>query len=138
MRLSGSVKLRCALPSGSVFVGVLPLFLPPSATRRSSASARALRSTSAAAFFGLQRGLGLAYLLKPLLLVGHPIGHLVAALVAVELVLLRIGGLGGLEPAIDLRFKLRFPLLHPIVAHRLVLGRVRLDTGAVERHVPED
>src|SRR4029077_16159981 len=47
--------------------------------------------------FGLPRGLPLPYLLKPLLLVGHPIGHLVAALVAVELVLLRIGGLGGLS-----------------------------------------
>src|SRR6478609_1578100 len=99
MRLSGSVKLRCALPSGSVFVGVLPHFLPPSATRRSSASARALaRHLGCGLGFGLQRGLGLAYLLKPLLLVGHPIRHLVAALVAVELVLLRIGGLGGLEP----------------------------------------
>src|SRR6478735_3929389 len=83
MRLSGSVKLRCALPSGSVFVGVLPLFLPPSATRRSSASARALaRHLGCGLGFGLQRGLGL----------------------------LRIGSLGGLEPAIDLRFKLRFPL----------------------------
>ncbi|RWL75890.1 MAG: hypothetical protein EOR69_31230 [Mesorhizobium sp.] len=29
------------------------------------------------------------------------------------------------------------PLLHALVAHRLVLGRVGLDLGAVERHVPE-
>src|SRR5258708_33564632 len=71
--------------------------------------------------FGLQCSLGLAYLLKPLLLVGHPIRHLVAALVAVELVLLRIGSLGSLEPASHLRLEPCFPLLHAIVAHPLVL-----------------
>jgi len=59
MRLSGSVKLRCALPSGSAFGGVAglpalseaeaPVFLPPSALRLSSAAARALLSASAAA-----------------------------------------------------------------------------------------
>ncbi|ESW76192.1 hypothetical protein X772_32340 [Mesorhizobium sp. LSJC280B00] len=87
--------------------------------------------------FGLQFGLGLANLLQSLLLVGHPIGHLVAALLAVELVLLPIGRLRGFEPAVDLGLELRFPLLHALVAHRLVLGRVGLDLGAVERHVPE-
>src|SRR5262249_47967855 len=87
--------------------------------------------------FGLERGLGLADLLKPLLLVGHPIGHLIAAPVAVELVLLPIGRLRGFEPAVDLGLQFRFPLLHALVAHRLVLGRVGLDLGAVERHVPE-
>ena len=85
----------------------------------------------------LQRGLGLTDPLQPLLLVGHPIGHLIAALVAVELVLLLIGRLRRLEPALDLGLELRFPLLHALVAHRLVPGRVGLDLGAVQRHVPQ-
>ena len=140
MRLSGSVKLRCALPSGSssgrrrrlavLFAAfrdalLLCLFPPP----------RLLFGGRLG--FGLERGLGLPDLLQPLLLVGHPIGHLVAALVAVELVLLLIGRLRGFKPAVDLGLQLRFPLLHALVAHRLVLGRVGLDLGAVQRHVPE-
>jgi hypothetical protein len=50
MRLSGSVKLRCALPSGSGLggAGVRPFFLCPSATRFSSTSARRRLSASAA------------------------------------------------------------------------------------------
>ncbi len=87
--------------------------------------------------FRFQFGLGLADLLQPFLLVGHPIGHLIATLWAVELVLLCIGRLGRFQPAVDLGGKLRFPLLHALVAHRLVFGRVRLDLGAVERDVPE-
>src|SRR5690606_7672352 len=86
--------------------------------------------------FRLQLGLGLADPLKPLMLVGHPIRQLIAALVAVELVLLRIGGLGGFKPTADLGRKFRFPFLHAIITHRLVLGRVRLDLGAVKRHMP--
>ena len=51
MRLSGSVTVRCALPSGSAFggAGVLPVVLPPSALRLSWASARALLCAAAAA-----------------------------------------------------------------------------------------
>jgi hypothetical protein len=30
-----------------------------------------------------------------------------------------------------------FLLAHPLIAHRLVLGRIRVDLGAVERHVPK-
>src|SRR5439155_21547424 len=34
-------------------------------------------------------------------------------------------------------FQLRRTLFHALVAHRLVLRRVGLDLGAVERHMPE-
>jgi hypothetical protein len=70
-------------------------------------------------------------------LVGHPTGHLIAAFLAVEPVLLGIGRRRGVQPAIDLGLKLRLPQLHAVVAHRLVLGGVRLDLGTIERHVPE-
>src|SRR5215217_7258665 len=73
---------------------------------------------------GLQRGLGFPDLLKPLLLVGDPIRHLVAALVAVEPVVLRIGRFGSLKPAVDFGLELRLPLLHALVAHGFVLGGV--------------
>jgi hypothetical protein len=71
----------------------------------------------------LQLGFGLAYLIEPPLLVGHPIGHLIAALLAVELVLFCIGGFGRGQPAVDLGLKLGFPLLHALIAHRLVSRR---------------
>ena len=98
--------------------------------RRISSSAAALASASSSA-------LACADLLEPLLFVGHPIRHLVAALAAVELVLLRIGGFGRFQPAVDLRLKLGFPLPHVRIAHGLMLGGVRLDLGAVERDMPE-
>ena len=44
-----------------------------------------------------QRGLGLAYLLKPLLLVGHPIGHFVATLVAVLILGLPMSASAGVS-----------------------------------------
>ena len=87
--------------------------------------------------FGLQRSLGGGDLRQPLRLVGDPVRHLIAALVAVELVLLRIGRLRRLEPAVDLVLQFGLPLVHALVAHRLVLGRIRLDLGAVERDMPE-
>src|SRR6266542_4410892 len=74
---------------------------------------------------GLQLSLGLGDPGDPLLLVGDPVGQLVAAFVAVQLVLFGIGGLGGGQPAIDLGLQLGLAPLHPIVAHRLVFGRIR-------------
>src|SRR3954464_799901 len=98
MRLSGSVKLRCVLPSGSADggAGVLPFFLRPSAMRRSSASARRRVSSAAAAFAAApHRGLGGGILAHPFLLAGPPARHLVATPAAVKLVLLGIGRRGG-------------------------------------------
>ena len=48
-----------------------------------------------------------------------------------------ISRLGGFEPAVHLRLKLCFSLLHALVAHCLVLRRIRLDLGPVERDVPK-
>jgi len=75
---------------------------------------------------------------QPRLLVGHPVRHLVAAPVGPERLVLRgVRRLRRLEPAVNLGLQLGLPLAHALVAHRLVLGRIRLDLGAVERHVPE-
>lgn len=139
MRLSGSVKLRCAFVGHALgrrwrLAGLFAPLCLPLLVRLLPAPHLLFGSGFG---FRLQRGLGLADLLQPLLFVGHPIEHLVAALVAVELVLLRIGCLGGFKPAVNLGLKLRLPRLHTLVAHRLVLRRVRLGLGAVERHVPE-
>jgi hypothetical protein len=135
MRLSGSVKLRCALPSGSVGGSVLFAAFRDALLLCLGSPSRLFLGGGFG--FRLQLSPGFANLLKPLLLVGHPIGHLIATLAAVEPVLLRIGGLRGFEPAVNLGRQLRFALLHALVAHRLVLGGIRLDLAAVERNVPE-
>src|ERR1700675_935336 len=146
-RLSGSVKLRCALSLGSAGTGLdlrpgRPL--PPSPEPSSSGfeAALALASASSAAFFSaaqrgfFRRGLGGTNLLEPLLFVGHPLGHLVATLRGFELTILSLVGLGGLsQPALDLRRKPRLGLFHPAIAHRLVDPGIGLDLGAVERHM---
>src|ERR1700684_3502493 len=129
MRLSGSVKFFCALGSGSSDGGAagFPGFLRPSACRRSSASACALALAAAAAFASASHsGLPRPDLLGPLLLVGDPVWHLLAALVAAEgLVFLGVRSLGRAQPSRNLGLKLRRPLCPALVAHRLVLGGVR-------------
>jgi hypothetical protein len=54
-----------------------------------------------------------------------------------RLVLRGVRRLRRLQPAVNLFLQLGLPLANALVAHRLVLGRIRLDLGAVERHVPE-
>ncbi len=133
MRLSGSVKFFCALGSGSSEGGAagFPGFLRPSAFRFSSASARALASAAAGRPPPPD-------LLGPLLLVGDPVRHLIAALVAAErLVLPRVRRFGSAHPLGDLGVEFRRPLGHALVAHRLVFRGVRLDLRSVERDMPE-
>src|SRR5271155_2449901 len=141
MRLSGSVKFFCALGSGSSDGGAagLPGFLRPSACRRSSASGRALGLAAGGAFAsGPHSALRRPDLLGALLLVGDPFGQLLAALVAAEgSVFPGVRSLGCAQPPIDLGLELRRTLLHALVAHRLVLGGVRLDLRPVERDMAE-
>src|SRR5215469_15170495 len=87
--------------------------------------------------FGLQCGLGGAELRQPLLFIGHPGGHLIAALGAVLPVLAGIGRFGGVQPAVNLSHKLNLAPLHAVIAHCLVLGGVRLDLRTIERDVAE-
>ena len=54
-----------------------------------------------------------------------------------QLVLLRIGRLGSSKPAVDLGLEFSLTFLHALIAHRLVLGRVRLDLRTIERHMSE-
>ena len=87
---------------------------------------------------GLQFGLRRPDLLDALLLVGDPFGQLLAALVAAEgSVFLGVRSLGCAQPPLDLGLELRRTLLHALVAHRLVLGGVRLDLRPVERDMAE-
>ena len=87
---------------------------------------------------GLQFGLRRPDLLGALLLVGDPIGQLLAALIRAEgLVVLGVRSLGGAQPSLNLGLALRRPLAHALVAHRLVLGGVRLDLRSVERDMAE-
>ena len=137
MRLSGSVKFFCAFGSGrrggsSGFLAAFGLSfllrLGPRLPLRFGGGSR----------LGLQFGLGCADLLGAPLLVGDPVRHLVAALVAPE------GGVfagvrrrRGVHPGVDLGFQFRRALAHPLVAHRFVLGGVGLDLRPVERDMAE-
>ena len=86
----------------------------------------------------LQVGLGGADPLGTPLLIGDPLRHLLAGLIAaVQLVLLGVRRLGRAEPLGDLGFQLGGAIVHALVAHRLVLRRVGLDLGAIERDMPE-
>src|SRR4051794_12233482 len=67
-----------------------------------------------------QRRLGGADRLDPLLLVGDPVGHLIAACVAVQLVIVGIRGLGRAQPVVDFSLQLGLACLHALIAHRLV------------------
>src|SRR6516165_6247069 len=86
----------------------------------------------------LQFGLGLPDLRGTPLLVGDPIRHLIAALVAaMQLVLFAIRRRGRAEPAGNLGFQFRGALRHAAIAHRLVLRCIGLDLAAIKRHMPQ-
>jgi hypothetical protein len=54
-----------------------------------------------------------------------------------QLVRLHICSFRGLKRPVYFGLRLSLPLLDARIAHRFVLGRVRLDLGAVARNVPE-
>jgi hypothetical protein len=137
IRLSGSVKLRWVLALGGLALGGLGRGRWRCRGRR---RCRANHRRAVAALArdgglrrGLQRRLGGADRGQPRGLVGHPVGQLVAAPVGAERG--RVCCLGRLEPGRHLLGQRRFRLHHPAVAHRLVLGRVGLDPGAVQGDV---
>src|SRR5215469_16856924 len=102
MRLSGSVKLRCARSGGppSAPRCGLPLFIIPEDGPGSSSSSGGLLG------LGFEEGFGGADALEPCRFVGDPVGHLIAALIAsVGTILRRIGRLGLRQPGRDLRGK---------------------------------
>ena len=141
MRLSGSVKLRPRLGIGGLrwrrrrFARLLAAFglallflfgLDPALFRRRQFGVR------------LQCGYRLLDLRQPLLLVGGPIRHLVAALVLAEsLVLQGIRRLGGRQHASHLGFQFRLAFLHAFITHRFMFRRVRLDLRAIKCDVAE-
>ena len=138
MRLSGSVKFFCALGSGSSGGG-LSWFLAALGSSPFLGLGLDFGLGRRGRFrLGLQFGLRRPDLLGALLLVGDPLRQLLAALVAAEgLVFLGVRSLGGAQPSLHLGLELRRTLLHALVAHRLVLGGVRLDLRPVERDMTE-
>ena len=141
MRLSGSVKFFCAFGSGASGGGAagLPGFLRPSASRFfCRLGPRLPLGLGGGSRLGLQFGLGCADLFGAPLLVGDPVRHLFAALVAPEGgVLAGVRHRRGVHPTRDLGLQFRRAFGHPLVAHRFVLGGVGLDLRPVQRHVAE-
>ena len=73
-----------------------------------------------------------------LLFVGNPARHLIAApRSTVQPILRLVGRLRLAEPLANLLFQTLLRLTHPLIAHRLVLARIRLDLRAIQGHVPK-
>src|SRR3984893_9666728 len=125
MRLSGSVKLRCAFGSGAAAGGGLRGGF-------SSTFARAGCSAAALAFASASNS-ALAWRIlasRACLSATSPASRRRAG--RPRTVLRGVRRLRSLEPAVNLGLQLGLPLAHALVAHRLVLGRIRLDLGARE------
>ena len=137
----GIGEVLCALGSGSSDGGAagLPGFLRPSACRRSSASACALALAAAAAFASASNWAFAARISRRALLVGVPIWAVPRRSCRGRRLMSSLGvrSLGCAQPPLDLGLELRCTLLHALVAHRLVLGGVRLDLRPVERDMAE-
>src|ERR1700736_4382664 len=135
MRLSGSVKFFWAFASGSVEGGAAfgPGFRRPSASRFSSASASALSLASAASFASASNSALALRIVSARRFLSATHSGISSPVLSqpVQLVLLGVRRLGRAEPFGDLGFQLRRALFHALVAHRLVLGRVGFDLGAI-------
>src|ERR1039458_4575041 len=128
MRLSGSVKLRCAASSGRALSGSggsdlrPPFFLPVHRSSSSRSASFCSASARCCAAFSLA-SCSKAALAVPIL--------------AVLRILFGIGLFGGGQQRIDLLLQARLGLVHVLVAHRLVLAGVGLDLGSIEGHMAQ-
>src|ERR1017187_4673695 len=82
----------------------------------------------------LKHFLGFLDLGQPSLASPQFLRQLVASLAAVLTIFLLVGGLGLLQQLLHFFLQLRLLLLHPAVAHRLVLAGVGLQLRSVQRH----
>ena len=132
IRLSGSVKLRCALSSGTALGGgrLRPRLAALAVLARPWPAAACASASSAA--------LASRILASRRSLLATQSGSLVAAPVSAVLAILgRVLRGRLLHPSRNLGGELLLGPSHPAVAHRLVLGGIRLDLGAVERDMAE-
>src|SRR5215468_7303392 len=141
MRLSGSVKLRCALGSGSSVGGAagLPGFLRPSALRCCSFSASMRRSSSAASLASASSAAIASWIFASLFSLSLAQSGISSPrlIFAEGLVLFGIRRLGGRQHASDLRFQFRLAFLHAFIAHRFMFRRVRFYLRAIQCDVAE-
>src|SRR5215217_5815291 len=109
----------------------------PAHARRSTWSALVIRVGRISGFC-FQRRLGGSDRLQAALLVSHPGGHLIAALVGPMLVVLGCIRLIGLnQPGVHLGGEGLLGYLHPGIAHRFMARGVGLQLGPVHGHMPE-
>ncbi len=86
----------------------------------------------------LQGPFGFPYPLEPRLAAAQLLGQFVTALVfPISSVFFIIGGLGLLQQLANFSSKIPLLFLHPFVAHRLVLGRIRLYFASIQSHAAE-
>src|SRR3984957_20350393 len=140
-RLSGSVKLRCVLGSGSFGGGGGPgperlRFSDlrfSSAARSASAFAAAAAAASASSARLASRILAKRFCLSAI----QPGISSPRRLAPWSLSSCASCCCRSIKPAIHFSAKLRLARLHAVVAHRLVFGGVPLDLLAVERDMPQ-
>ena len=132
VRLSPSVKLRCALVRRPVEGPAAPRSLHG----RGEAWAIRIRLSRIACRLGLQLYLGLTDASKPALLARHPLRHVIASAFAAVLRILRLVSRFGLvQSCLHVGGQLRFLRHHPLVAHRLLATGVGPQLGAAHRHM---
>src|SRR5215211_3097852 len=140
IRLSGSVKFFWALASGSAEGGAAfgPGFLRPSASRFSAASASALSLAAAAAFASASRSALAVRILSARRFLSATHSGISSPVLSRPCSLSSSASAASAALSLgDLRFQLGGAIVHALVAHRLVLRRVGLDLGAIERDMPE-
>ena len=143
MRLSGSVKLRCALGSGSSGSGAagLPGFLRPSALRCRCFSASMRRSLLRGQLgVGLQRRHRLLDLRQPFRLIAGPVRHPSSPRLSLPKNLVLLDIRRPQRPPTwqaTSAFNSALAFLHAFITHRFMFRRIRFDLRAIQCDVAE-